>query len=340
MSRTIGESRPKRWIRSGATALAISAGLSLTLGFALPEPMGDYMARKSPDSTQLRVQPGLLSVAEILQPRDVLDLDSAFEKANYSLPDVREGLSTVPRLYVTSLPADFHEVEEVEARKDLFIRAVLPLVLIANEELRSQRRQLVAVLDSLKRDGEIGILDRAWLDALAEHYKLKHGQYDLLLRRVDEIPPSLAVAQAIVESGWGTSRFALEGNALFGQRTLPDSEEAMIPELASDVRVKAFDDLMSSVRAYMYNLNTHAAYAEFRRLRARERSENGSADGNILAGTLTDYAELEDYIAKLRALIRVNGLAALDRVYLSTGELAERILPPMLTPVDYTPNES
>ncbi|MEX0921488.1 MAG: glucosaminidase domain-containing protein [Rhodovibrionaceae bacterium] len=334
-----GESRPKRWIRSGATALAICAGLSLTLGFALPEPVGDYMARKGPDSTQLRVQPGLLSVAEIVQPRDVADLDTAFQNANYSLPDVREGLITVPRLYVTALPADFLDVAQVEERKELFIRTVLPLVLIANEELRSQRRQMIALLDEYGRAGEVGILDQAWLDALTEHYKLKHGQYDLLRRRIDEVPPSLAVAQAIVESGWGTSRFALEGNALFGQRTLDGVEGAMIPELAADVRVKAFDDLMSSVRAYMYNLNTHPAYAEFRQLRAKQRSETGRAKGSALAGTLTDYAELEDYIARLRALIRINGLAALDRVYLSTGELAERILPPVLTPIDYSPNE-
>ena len=339
MKKGTGESRPARWIRSGATAFAICAGLSLTLGFALPEPVGDYMARKGPDSTQLRVQPGLLSVAEILRPRDAGDLGTAFETANYSLADVREGLATVPRIYVASLPEDLQEVEQIDARKDLFIQSVLPLVLIANEELRSQRRQLVSLLQQRERGEEISVIDRAWLDALAEHYELEHGQYDLLLRRVDEIPPSLAIAQAIVESGWGTSRFALEGNALFGQRTLPEVESAMTPALASDVRVKAFNDLMSSVRAYMYNLNTHPAYTEFRRLRAEERQKNGRASGRVLAGALTDYAELEDYIGRLRSLIRINDLAALDRVYLSTGALAERVLPPVLTPVNYTPNE-
>lgn len=339
MKKGTGESRPARWIRSGATAFAICAGLSLTLGFALPEPAGDYMARKGPDSTQLRVQPGLLSVAEILRPREWVDLDAAFENANYALADVREGLSTVPRLYVAALPQDLQDVEEIEARKELFIRSVLPLVLIANEEVRGQRRQLVTLLQEIERGEEISILDRAWLDALAEHYGLQHGDYDLLLRRVDEIPPSLAIAQAIVESGWGTSRFALEGNALFGQRTLPEAEDAMTPKLAADVRVKAFADLMSSVRAYMYNLNTHPAYTEFRRLRAKEREEKGRASGRVLAGTLTDYAELEDYIARLRDLIQVNDLAALDHVYLATGALAERVLPPVLTPVGYTPNE-
>ena len=245
----------------------------------------------------------------------------------------------MPRLYVTALPKDLEEIQEIDARKDLFIRSVLPLVLIANEELRSQRRQLVSILEEYEENGEISILDHAWLDALAEHYGLEHGQYDVLLRRVDEIPPSLAVAQAIVESGWGTSRFALEGNALFGQRTLPGSADGMAAQLDTDVRVKAFQDLMSSVRAYMYNLNTHQAYTDFRRLRAKEREENGQARGRILAGTLTDYAELEDYIGRLRSLIRVNNLAEFDRVYLSTGALAERILPPVLTPIDYVPNE-
>lgn len=338
MKKRSGDSRPARWVRSGATALAICAGLSLTLGFALPEPMGDYMARKGPDSTQLRVQPGLLSIAEIVRPRDVQDLGAAFDTANYSLADISQGLAAVPRLYVTSLPRDFQDVEEIDARKDLFIRSILPLVLIANEELRSQRRQLVSLLEKLER-GEISILERAWLDAMAEHYGLAHGQYDLLQRRVDEIPPSLALAQAIVESGWGTSRFALEGNALFGQRTLPGAGDAMTARLASDVRVKAFDDLMSSVRAYMYNLNTHPAYTEFRRLRAKERKAKGRVGGRVLASALTDYAELEDYIGRLRDLIRVNDLAALDRVYLATGALAERILPPVLTPVNYVPNE-
>ena len=82
MKKRSGENRLQRWLKSGATALAICAGLSLTLGFALPEPVVDYMARKGPDSTQLRVQPGLLSVAEIVHPRDAGELDTAFEAAN------------------------------------------------------------------------------------------------------------------------------------------------------------------------------------------------------------------------------------------------------------------
>ncbi len=266
----------------------------------------------------LRPRPGAerlgpaLGVAEIVEPADSAELKRAFERAGFRLDAVRRGAAAVPRLYVAALPGDLPEIGQVETRKRVFLRSVLPLVLLANEELRQRRARLLDLAARIEAGAELPVGEQAWLDALAEHYELEHGDLDGLKRRVAEIPPSLALAQAIVESGWGTSRFALEGNALFGQRTWAESDPALVPEENRSVRVKAFIDLMESVRAYMHNLNTHPAYAALRRERARLAAAGEAPAGGRLVHALETYAEIDGYVAKLQALMRQNKLADLD----------------------------
>lgn len=321
--------------RGEALVKRAEAGVSLagaSSGFALPFD-GDSLTAGRPSQRTAGIavpswfSPSPLGVGPIIAPTSADDLRRLYQALDYRLAAVRRGDDFVPRIYVTGLPGDLHGIPETDSRKRLFMRTVLPLILLANEELRSRRGQLEDLVRAQRAGLELTLDDQAWLAALAETYEVEPGDIDGLLERVDEVPVSLAMAQAIVESGWGTSRFAQEGNALFGQRTWSAEHAAIVPERDKAVRVRAYGDLMSSVRAYMHNLNTHAAYRKLRQLRAEQRALGKRPEGYRLAGALTSYAEIDDYVERLRQLMRANKLAELERARLQSGALVRRFVP-------------
>lgn len=198
-----------------------------------------------------------------------------------------------------SLPADLASLS-VEARKAVFLDSVLPAVHAANSEVMCEREALEAALQAGGGPDAQAVLAR-----LADRY----GSDDpaTLLRRVDAVPTGLALAQAAIESGWGTSRFARHGNALFGLQTRGG---AGLKARESDATVFAFEDLHDAARAYTRTLNTHAAYREFRQRRVAARGED--ADSCALGRTLTRYsARGEAYGEDLCVLIRANDLDTL-----------------------------
>src|SRR3546814_3773023 len=160
-------------------------------------------------------------------------------------------------------------VDDPEARKALFLRTLLPLVLQANAELRQARGKVMAALDA-QAEGRLGATDALWLEDVAQWYGAEPGNAAELLIRNDALPPSLALAQAAQESGRGTSRLDLGANALFGQRSWGDAAVGLAPREAGrkGFKVRGFPDLMSTVRAYLYNLNSHPAYQDLRDRRA------------------------------------------------------------------------
>ncbi len=244
-------------------------------------------------------------------------LAGAFERLDYSVDAVKASNAEVPRLLLASMPADMHEVPQTDRRKALFLGSVLPLVLEVNRAIEEDRARLLSIRDRRRTGQKVPAHDRLWLAAKAEQFGLSEDDgIATLLRRIDVVPPSLALAQAAVESGWGTSRFAREGNALFGQWTWSDSDKGLVPhhrENGKTHRIKVFDHLIESVAAYMVNLNTHRAYRAFRDKRATLRHTGKTLDGHVLAGTLTRYSELgDDYVRTLRTVITVNGLRDLD----------------------------
>lgn len=249
---------------------------------------------------------------EVVAPASTKDLKNNFERIDYRLSDVREGQAEVPRVYVTGLPRDLDELSSVDDKKRAFIRSILPLVLLANQEIEQKRTHMLALLEKRADDESLSAGEQSWLDELGEQYGVEDSNPEALKRRVDVIPVSLALAQAIVESGWGTSRFALEGNALFGQRTWSNASQALVPKVDRSVRVQSFEDLMASVRSYMHNLNTHPAYRSFRHQRAQAVERKDTLDGYELAANLEAYAEINNYVEKLRGLIRANDLRALE----------------------------
>ncbi len=210
------------------------------------------------------------------------------------------------------LPAELHDVPRGAARKTLFIRAVLPLIMNANRAISADRRALLAVM--VRRDASQAA-DRAWLDRLARRYRVAGRDLDRLVRRVDTVPPSLALAQAAIESGWGGSRFTVLGNALFGQWTWKAGDGIAPLHRAKGAihAVKAFRRLADSVAAYMLNLNRAGAYRRFRARRADLRRRGKPPSGLELAATLTLYStERERYTAKLATIITQNRLLIFD----------------------------
>jgi Bax protein len=247
---------------------------------------------------------------------------SAFE-----LDKVLAGAAPVPRLYFASLPSDLAQLGDFAQRRSTFLKAALPLVLLINENVMKDRRRLLALRDEHAAGFNLHREDQAWLADLAQRYKLRAVDFDELVRRVDAISPSLALGQAATETGWGTSRPARRGNALFGQMIManqPGDDGTPVPTLV----VQSFDDLYNSVRAYAENLNTHPAYAEFRRLRAQLRETGDTPDGYRLIGTLLQYSERgADYVTDVRTMIRSNDLGRLDGAVLDSAGRAQLVVP-------------
>lgn len=291
---------------------ALAWTLSLSLGSRLP-----FATR---DSVPLS-----LLAADVLRVEGAASLPQVFAANGFDLPAVADRNAPVPRLYFASLPVDLAALPDENARKAIFLQAALPLILLVNDSILTDRdrlRRLAAILDA---GGTLEPSERTWLDGLARRYEGDSDRLDNLLLRVDAVPPSLALAQAAVESGWGTSNPALEGNALFGQMAL-SAAPGRLRRPAYVVR--SFAQLYDSVRAYAENLNTHPAYAEFRRRRGEMRLAEGGLDGDRLAPALLAYSERgEAYVAELRLAIRANGLTRFDGVRLGTATPARLLVP-------------
>ena len=221
----------------------------------------------------------------------------------------------VPRVFFTHIP-ESHLALTGTAQKDSFIKIVLPLILASNEEISKR-------CEAIRRAFENG--DRATLEKWAKLYKIDLTDQDnkavmtRLLERADTIPVALALAQAAVESGWGTSRFAIQGNALFGQWAWRD-RAGIRPLDASNDRavVRSFGSLLGSVRAYMHNLNTHSHYQKFRKARSTLRNRPKASEAKMLVKYLDRYAEIgHAYVKKLEVLIRSNDFGRFTLAYLS-----------------------
>ncbi len=239
----------------------------------------------------------------------------AYRQLGYDFRAVLEHDAPVPRIALTKLPPDLKAVREIEKRKAIFFKTVLPLVLKVNEEIRADRRRLWKIRYRLSTGRSLAAVDRLWLAVVAERYGVKRGDLKALFQRVDIIPPSLALAQAAEESGWGTSRFVQEGNAIFGQWTF-SVHGSLTPRFRDEGKahkIKKFDTLIDSVRAYAKNLNTHRAYRGFRKSRAVLRRVGAPLDVLLLARKLQSYSEQGwEYVLKLRSIILGNGLRELD----------------------------
>jgi Bax protein len=241
-----------------------------------------------------------LSAATIIQ---------LFEDTDYNLNDVRKKKLVKP-VALTLLPDEIKMIENTKKRKDFFIQIVLPLIIKENNNIKLDRKTLFNIINkSNNTTSEIN-----WLEKKYKQYGVKSKDLSTLKIRMDEIPVSLAIAQAAKETGWGTSRFAQEGNALFGQWTW--SGEGLKPKEAEEGeghKVMKFNVLQASVRAYQRNLNTHSTYKDFRKARAEFRDLNKPLDSMELSKYLNKYAETgNQYVEVLQKIIKQNKLQDFD----------------------------
>ena len=232
-----------------------------------------------------------------------------FEDTEYSLNDVRKKKLVKP-VALTLLPQEIKMIENTKKRKEFFIQIVLPLIIQENNNIRLDRDTLFKIINKNNNTTS----EKKWLEKKYKQYGVKSKDLSTLKIRMDEIPVSLAIAQAAKETGWGTSRFAQEGNALFGQWTW--SGEGLKPkdaEKGEGHKVMKFNVLQASVRAYQRNLNTHSGYRDFRKARALFRDQKKPLDSIELSKYLNKYAETgNQYVEVLQKIIKQNNLKDFD----------------------------
>ncbi len=264
---------------------------------------------------------------EIESPEALLGF---FEAIDYTPAAWQAGIRALPRAYIMEIGKGWRISSQsipVLEKKRIFFRSLAPVALHASELILWQRERLLNLPDAPRSDE-----DTAWLTELALEYKViedadtpvTEDMVAELKHRVDAVPLSLVLSQGAEESGWGTSRFAAEGNALFGQWTW--GGEGITPkgqrEGMGDYRIAAFDTPLQSVQAYMRNMNTHPAYEELRVRRAAQRANGEALSGWELAKTLTGYSERgAEYVKSLHAIMRVNKLREADKAILSDGQV-------------------
>ena len=240
-------------------------------------------------------------------------IEQLFKETGYNLNDVRKTKLVKP-VKLSLLPDEIKMIESTKKKKNLFIQIILPLIIEENDRIKLNRKKLFSILNKNHNSND----EKKWLNEKFKQYGVLNKDLSTLKVRMDMVPASLAIAQAAKETGWGTSRFALEGNALFGQWTW--SGEGIKPADADNNathKVMKFKILKSSIRAYQRNLNTHSGYKEFRMARAALRDNRRNLDGLILATYLNRYAETgAEYVRVIKQIIKQNNLTDFDDVKL------------------------
>ena len=270
--------------------------------------------KKETKKPELKVKKN--NVAEVILPDLNLKTETViqlFKDVDYDLRKVRNEKLVKP-IYFTQFPRDLDNLQSVKLKKETFIKIVLPLIVAENEKILDDREKLkILVEKKFTTDSE-----KQWLRQKLLEYKVKRGDLEELLFRMDMIPVSIALAQAAKESGWGTSRFALEGNAIFGQWTWDGQGIAPLKRDGDkNHKILKFPILRASVKAYKNNLNTHKSYLKFREKRKVLREKNKGITGLALTSTLKNYAQTgSEYTKILNQIITQNRLSDFEFVRL------------------------
>ena len=254
------------------------------------------------------------------------DLKRIFEKHSYSMNIIRER-KQVPDITINKFPDDFSQINSTKLKKSLFIKALLPLIIKENNKIQNDRNKIATI-----NSGKFKYINRSeamWLKNQFIRYRVSSHNTDDLLLKVDEIPVSIALAQAAIESGWGTSRFVNEGNALFGQWSW-NKGSGIVPtdrNLEETYEIKSFDNLSDSVESYMKNLNTNVNYKDFRRSRNEFKQNKSDIDSISLLKFLSKYAQNENYPKILEEIIVKNNFKDFDNItiYIAPYEVVNLI---------------
>lgn len=232
------------------------------------------------------------------------------------------GIWFLGRLTAPDRLPDFAAYEDVTEKKAAFFDFLAPHVRAANDAILADRARLDKIRAKLEPGEEPGWRDRRWVHRQLEAYdfdpveKITGETLRQLAQRMDIVPVSMVLAQAAVESAWGTSRFAREGNNLFGMRTY-EPGTGIVPKrrpAGATWEVAAYDSVTVGIAAYVHNLNTHDPYLGLRRTRAGLRSRDQTITGPALVDGLRSYSEQGyEYVAKIRSMMRSNDLTRYDQ---------------------------
>ena len=264
-------------------------------------------------------------VKELVLPNLNLKTDtvlSLFKDVEYDLKQVRYQKKVKP-IYFTQFPKDLDEIKDTQLKKETFIKIVLPLVVAENDKILNDRMKLKEIVSKKMTSDK----EKLWLRQKLREYKVKNSDMKELQKRMDIIPVSIALAQAAKESGWGTSRFALEGNAIFGQWTWTGQGiEPLNKGKHEGHKILRFPILRASVKAYKNNLNTHKVYSEFREKRSKLRKRNRKIKGTELTDTLDKYAQTgKEYTKILEQIINQNDLSDFETVRLTNSVVKKEL---------------
>lgn len=236
-------------------------------------------------------------------------VDSLFNFLKFNLDSVRDN-GIVSPIMINNITKSLASLD-VDTKKDVFIKMMLVHSLVANKMVQLERDSLIAImkLDSLTP------LDSNWISLKKIKYRVKGSDLNVLLAKIDIIPTSLIIAQAITETGWGTSYFAYAGNCLFGEHTYSNNPKEYIKAKSSSIKMKKFNSLQESTISYFLNLNRNKAYKTLRQKRLQLRKLNKEVDGYSLLKTLVNYSELgEEYINRVYGLMKYNDLLLFDKI--------------------------
>jgi len=294
-------------------SLIVTLGLMVISQVGLVLYNGCHPQTTSEDATQQKITQGgaaksfglVIPQEKHFQVTSVKELDNVFNNWDYTLTKVSHDRE-VPRLYLAKLPSDMKRKNK--SSNATFIQVLLPHILKVNEQILKDRERLVELKEQQK-GRHLRQPEKMWLMKLASDYRCKSTKIDSLLMHVDVVPPSLALAQAILETGGGRSSAALRKNSTFGH-------------MGRNNKVIKFESLQQSVKAYITNLNRHTAYGSFRKVRAELRKKNQPLCGIKLASGLLPYSiRKAAYIRDVQDLIKKRKLGQFDEATLKQQQM-------------------
>lgn len=304
----------------------------LILSLSLPTGLAIHMLLKSEMDALKGDEPNYLSHK---MPKE--KTAGVHKQLPFKLTDLQQGQMVVPRSFLSALPKNLPTEKDSKLKKRLFVKTMLPIILRANELIVEDRQKLVALDKSMESGTPLTDLQKRWIYPLLKKYRvlkdsskpITHIHIEHLFDKMDVIPPSLALAQAAIESGWGTSYFAQNHQALFGQWTWNPSDKGVVPKSRAEGkthRIRAFDYLLESVISYMTNLNRHNAYADLRSRRTELRDQNLPVTGPSLAPALDKYSEKGMvYVSDLLNIISYNKFHYYDDAVLKQSSKAMKL---------------
>ena len=239
---------------------------------------------------------------------------------NYKTNEVGR-LVEIPKIRIAKFPKDMNEIARVAKKKQIFFNIMTIGAYHANQEILSNREKLKAIISNYQNNKSVSSNNKKWLEKKFELYGIKDNsdfavKLQQLKQRLDIIPISLILAQSAVESGWGTSRFVIAANNIFGEWTFDPQKPGIVPQKRpanASYRIRKFPSIESAINSYLLNLNSHYAYKKLRKIRSKLRAEKKSLDSLQLAKGLIMYSEKrEEYVQQLNNIIRYNDLKYFD----------------------------